>query len=229
MSWFDPTGVGKDYDAYMHKLRPSNLEYMTVKLAFVISGSGGTILSIERVQNPKLYRSYVQEKQHIQKRRQREINSGSACLEVKAFHGTSENAVDQIVNNGFNRSYAGSATGKGFQIQIAYQWITLYRTYLCLFIGTNFGAGVYFAKEAHLSSGYSPSGTNMKRKMFYFDVLLGLTTVGHPTMLEPPVIDVTVSATDKYDSTVNNVASPTIYVSCYKDYMAYPTYLITFK
>ena len=99
----------------------------------------------------------------------------------------------------------------------------------CLFLGTAYGHGVYFARHAQLSSGYSPAGANQKRKMFCCEVLLGLTTVGNSSMLEPPVINSAVSATDKYDATVNAVASPTIYVSCYRDYMAYPTYLITFQ
>ena len=88
---------------------------------------------------------------------------------------------------------------------------------------------MYFARDAQYSASYSPAGTNQQRKMFYCEVLIGLTTVGNSSMLEPPVVNASVSATDKYDSTVNNVTSPTVYVSCYRDYMAYPTYLITFQ
>ena len=65
--------------------------------------------------------------------------------------------------------------------------------------------------------------------MLYCDVLMGVYTKGTEQMLEPPVIDSSVSKTDKYDSTVDDLDNPSIYVSCYHDNMAYPTYLITFK
>ena len=87
---------------------------------------------------------------------------------------------------------------------------------------------MYFAKSAHYSRRYSPAGPNNERKMLYCDVLLGMFTVGDQTMREPPVIDPQVSRTDRYDSTVNKQSSPTIYVSCYRDNRAYPTYLITY-
>lgn len=64
--------------------------------------------------------------------------------------------------------------------------------------------------------------------MLYCDVLMGVYTTGTPEMLEPPVIDDSLSKTDNYDSTVDNLANPAIYVS-YRDNMAYPSYLIIFK
>ena len=64
--------------------------------------------------------------------------------------------------------------------------------------------------------------------MLYCDVLLGMVAVGNPSMLEPPIIDAAVNTTERYDSTVDNTANPSIYVSCYRDNMAYPTYVITF-
>jgi O-acetyl-ADP-ribose deacetylase (regulator of RNase III) len=204
-TWINPGNSQQEYDLYIHKLQPSDSEYQTVHTAYTSTGGPVTVLSIERVQNPKAYRRYLQEKADLNRRRQQQIATGAACLDVMAFHGTSEASVQQIMSNGFNRSYAGRAAGKAF------------------------GAGVYFASNAQLSSGYSPAGTNQHRKMFYCEVLIGCTTVGNSSMLEPPVINSAVSATDKYDSTVNNVATPTIYVSCYRDYMAYPTYLITFQ
>ena len=95
--------------------------------------------------------------------------------------------------------------------------------------GKLYGAGVYFADTAAGSSRYARANNSQERKMFLCDVLLGMSTVGTTTMLEPPVIDPSISSTDRYDSTVNNVSNPTIFVSCYRDNMAYPTYLISFK
>ena len=104
----------------MQSLVTSDPEYQTVYQAYTSTGGGGTVLSIERVQNPKIYRKYCQQKEDIRKRRQKEISSGSACLEVMAFHGTKETSIDQIVTNGFNRSYAGSSAGKMFPIYVGY-------------------------------------------------------------------------------------------------------------
>lgn len=101
--------------------------------AFTSTGGPTNVVSIERVQNPKIYRRYIQEKEDMRRRRQQ---IKPARLHVMAFHGTSETSIDQIISNGFNRSYAGTAAGKAY------------------------GAGVYFARDARYSCRYSPSGTN---------------------------------------------------------------------
>ena len=119
-SWTDPGGGRKDSDLYVHKLLPSDPEYQTVYQAFVTSGGSGVVVSIERVQNPMLYRRYLLEKEILQKRRQKEISLGTACLEVKAFYPTNENSVDRIVNNGFNRSQVRLSRGKRFPVCVAY-------------------------------------------------------------------------------------------------------------
>ena len=101
--------------------------------------------------------------------------------------------------------------------------------YTVCYIGKEYGTAVSFTKTAQLSAQYCPVGPNEMRKVFYCEVLLGLTVVGDHSMLEPPLINPEASSIDRYDSTVDNVANPSVYVSCYRDNMAYPTYLITFK
>ena len=224
-TWKDRYTEGlHEYELDSFQLATTDSEYKDVEKLFVQSGGQGTIVSIVRVQNPKLYVSYIQEKQAIMKRRQKQLQDGSATVERQLFHGTRNESIDHIMSCGFNRSYAGTAVGKS-----------------CLFLQTNccckeccptgklFGAGVYFANTAAESSRYAKADVSQERKMFLCDVLLGLSTVGNKTMLEPPVINPSVSNTDRYDSTVNTNSNPTIFVSCYRDNMAYPTYLISFK
>lgn len=110
-SWVDPGGKGHEYEVHKVKLTSSDPEFTAVHQAFSSTGGTGTIVCIERIQNPKLYKMYVQERQHMAKRRQKEIQSGAARLEVLGFHGTKAEVVNPIVSGGFNRSYAGLSAG----------------------------------------------------------------------------------------------------------------------
>ncbi|XP_065837855.1 protein mono-ADP-ribosyltransferase PARP14-like isoform X2 [Oscarella lobularis] len=116
-----------------------------------------------------------------------------------------KDSVEQIIAHGFNRSFAGKAAGRAF------------------------GGGVYFAHSSSTSHHYTKVNGTGNRTMFYCYVLMGLTIVGTPTMVEPPLIQASSSKVDRYDSTVNSTSNPTIFVSCYRDNMAYPAYIITFK
>jgi poly [ADP-ribose] polymerase 10/14/15 len=112
-TWKDSSTEGThDYELEKVQLATSDHEYKDVEQLFFQTGGKGTILSIIRVQNPKLYMSYVQEKQSITKKRQKQIQDGSAVVERSLFHGTKSDFVDHIMSSGFNRSYAGSVVGK---------------------------------------------------------------------------------------------------------------------
>ena len=60
--------------------------------------------------------------------------------------------------------------------------------------------------------------------MFLADVITGEYTQGHPTMRVPPRISDT---TDNYDSVVDDVNDPSMYV-VFKDASAYPLYILTY-
>jgi hypothetical protein len=112
-TWKDSSTEGThDYELEKVQLATSDHEYKDVEQLFFQTGGKGTILSIIRVQNPKLYMSYVQEKQSITKKRQKQIQDGSAVVERRLFHGTKSDFVAHIMSSGFNRSYAGSVVGK---------------------------------------------------------------------------------------------------------------------
>jgi len=156
------------------------------------------ISSIERVINPKLYRKYAVLKSSM------EMEDGSTMPDESIlFHGTSHSTIDIICGRGFNRSYCGKNA-------------------------TAWGKGVYFARDflysAHVTfSVPTKSGT---KYVFQCRVLTGHYALGNPNLIEPPVR--VKSTLQLYDSVVNDVAEPTIFV-VFQDGTAYPEYLITFK
>lgn len=98
--------------------------------------------------------------------------------------------------------------------------------HLTTFIGVAFGKGVYFARDASMSAGYAQAMPDGKRYMYYTRAAVGQYTVGNSSMVVPPPIGG--NSNDSYDSVVNNVTDPTIFVLFY-DNQYYPEYLITFN
>ena len=96
-------------------------------------------------------------------------------------------------------------------------------------LATHFGRGVYFARDASYSCQhiYSPPGPNGLRYMYYANVLVGEYTTGNASMIVAPSKN-TADPNETYDSVVNDVANPCIYVM-FQDYEYYTEYLITFK
>ena len=88
---------------------------------------------------------------------------------------------------------------------------------------------MYFALDASYSarSTYSPPDANGCRFMYLTRVLVGEYTVGKQGILTPPAKNPS-DPTDTYDSVVDNVAKPQIFVVFY-DWQCYPEYLITFQ
>ena len=87
---------------------------------------------------------------------------------------------------------------------------------------------MYFALHASYSarSTYSPPDVNGSRYMYLTRVLVGEYTQGRQGLIIPPVKDPN-DPTDLYDSVVDNVQNPQIFVVFY-DWQCYPEYLITF-
>ena len=93
---------------------------------------------------------------------------------------------------------------------------------------TLYGKGAYFARDASYSHNYTGSGG--KRYMFLADVLVGEYTKGDSSMQRPPKKPGQSSNRqhELYDSTVDNVYKPTIFV-IYAMEKCYPSYLILYK
>ncbi|XP_028268993.1 protein mono-ADP-ribosyltransferase PARP14-like isoform X3 [Parambassis ranga] len=81
---------------------PQSQEYNEVEQELTKTGLSVSIISIERVQNTTLWKSYQLLKQQLEAKNQHTHN------EKLLFHGTGAKSIDLINNKGFNRSYAGA-------------------------------------------------------------------------------------------------------------------------
>ncbi|XP_042068614.1 protein mono-ADP-ribosyltransferase PARP15 isoform X2 [Haplochromis burtoni] len=137
------------------------------------------------------------------KKREMELRNGHQNNERRLFHGTCDRAVPNINDRGFNRSYAGKNAAL-------------------------YGNGTYFAVNASYSANdtYSKPNQNGEKFMYVCRVLTGDFTLGQKGMVTPPAKKL--GSTDLYDSVVDNIANPTMFV-VFHDTQACPEYLITFK
>ncbi|KAM4889417.1 protein mono-ADP-ribosyltransferase PARP14 [Thomomys bottae] len=180
------------------QLKPSDPEYNTVANKFNETCSKFFIEKIERIQNLGLWNSYLAKKKSI------DAKNGHQKNERLLFHGTDINSVPHVNENGFNRSYAG-------------------KNAVC------YGKGTYFAVNANYSAQdtYSRPDVNGRKHMYYVRVLVGDYTRGQQSYIVPPEKNPQ-NPTDLYDTVVDNVHDPNLFVVFY-DYQAYPEYLITFR
>ncbi|XP_028305137.1 protein mono-ADP-ribosyltransferase PARP12 [Gouania willdenowi] len=120
------------YGYKMVSLSHSAQEYRMIEKLFMNSMSQSTITSIERIQNPSLWKLFQCQKEQMNAR-----NGGKPANMMHLFHGTSEEQVEDICEQNFD-------------------WR------MCGLHNTLYGKGSYFAKEASLSDKYSrASGTKV--------------------------------------------------------------------
>jgi hypothetical protein len=93
--------------------------------------------------------------------------------------------------------------------------------------GTAYGKGAYFAVEAAYSDNYTDKQATL-RQMFLCRVLAGRSALGKTEYQRPPPIDAAKPHGELYDSCVNNVTAPTIYV-VFDIEQCYPEYLIEYS
>ncbi len=95
---------------------------------------------------------------------------------------------------------------------------------------TVYGRGVYFARDASYSArkSYSPPNPNGHKFMYLARVLTGEYTVGNAQMLAPPPKQPQKDQTILFDSVVDDVQNPQIFV-VFHDSHTYPEYLIEFN
>lgn len=197
--------TGKEIACHVVDLQPSDAEYQTVSTAFTstLPPAGGdvwkSIVKIQRIQNPALYAQYAGRKKIMEKENPNITN------ERQLFHGCKGQVITNIYHQGFNRSFAGENA-------------------------TVYGEGAYFAVNASYSARktYSPPDANGNRFIFYASVLTGEYTQGHSKLKVPPAKDPSKSTVILYDSVVDNMSAPNMYV-VFTDAQCYPDYLITFN
>ena len=88
-----------------------------------------------------------------------------------------------------------------------------------------YGDGNYFAVNSSYSVTYSKANIRSQKFMYVARVLVGKFAQGSRGMKTPPKKG---SGTDLYDSVVDNIHSPSIFV-VFPDNQSYPEYLICFK
>jgi poly [ADP-ribose] polymerase 10/14/15 len=102
---------------------PPGPELYQVRQAFMktLDSSSITNVNVQRIQNLSLWRQFANKRWEFVSREG--PSSQARCERVWLFHGTDEDTVKKIVQQGFNRSFAGKNA-------------------------TVYGKGVYFARDA---------------------------------------------------------------------------------
>ncbi|XP_063786904.1 protein mono-ADP-ribosyltransferase TIPARP-like [Pseudophryne corroboree] len=156
------------------------------------------IHQISRVQN------YFQWEKYFRKRVYMSQTPGDiekSTLERHLFHGTNATNVEAICRQNFDPRVCNE---------------------------TVYGRGCYFARDACFSNTYSPPTTDGYRFMFLAKVLPGYPSVGQSTYVRPPPISAEDPASLLYDSCVNKLQSPDIFVVFDNDQF-YPYFLIKYQ
>ncbi|CAF1117593.1 unnamed protein product [Adineta steineri] len=135
----------------------NSAEYKSITADFnqTMNGKYTQIIQIDRIQNERWYVQYVAHYKEFQQRLNRDTEK---CL----YHGCSQQIAESIIENCFNRSFAGAN-------------------------GILYGAGVYFSSRAAYSHTFSRPNSNAERCMFVARVLIGKTTQGDTSIKSPPV------------------------------------------
>uniref|UniRef100_A0A8C2Z671 Poly [ADP-ribose] polymerase n=1 Tax=Cyclopterus lumpus TaxID=8103 RepID=A0A8C2Z671_CYCLU len=161
---------------------------------------GSSNQSIQRVQNLDLWEFFCRKPQLRKVKRTLDIE------ERMLFHGTGHSNIQAICTFNFDWRLTGSH-------------------------GDVYGKGSYFARDAKYSSKFCHTtgkhNTTLQRTWTRpTDILLvGEYTVGHPMYCRPPSKDA--SFTNFYDSCVDDMANPKIYV-IFDSNQIYPEYLVEF-
>lgn len=181
-----------------------NLELNSPELAGILSAfyrtcATCTVVSVERVQNPSLYRTYTHHRAEMRKRCK--SLRYTKPIEQTLFHGTKPGVKQAIAAESFDPRLNGSN-------------------------GNAYGKGTYFATEAGYSSkdAYASPGKDGLKVMFIAYVLVGRYAMGHRAYTRPPISNDGIL----YDSVVNFAEQPSIFV-LFDPWHAYPAYAITFR
>lgn len=160
-----------------------------------------TVKQIIRIQNLQLWQSYIVKLLQIVNLNKADMNKAQLVNEC-AYHGTTEDIVQRITHQGFNRSFCGRN--------------------MCAY-----GKGVYFARNARYSADptYASQGNDGLYRMLQCRVAHGRYCQGKSNQLVPDELDPTTHRL--YDSTVDSLNNNSMWV-VYHDAQAYPEYKIIY-
>ncbi|XP_046345461.2 protein mono-ADP-ribosyltransferase PARP15-like isoform X1 [Haliotis rufescens] len=159
---------GVDTDQRVFCVAEGSREYICVKnnlmKSFGDKAKRVTILKIERIQLPHLYRQFQIERQTVQKEHPSQDNQRIL------WHGTDIEAVPNINKYGFNRSYSGKHASQYGQ-------------------GVYFATSAIYSSDDK----YSPPDTYGIKYIYQARVLTGRYTKGEATMRDAPLVNPTKS------------------------------------
>ncbi|KAK7487451.1 hypothetical protein BaRGS_00021292, partial [Batillaria attramentaria] len=159
-------------------------EYRNVEANFrsTLGNQQLVLVKIDRVQNPKMWKQYAAQKEHMEKQDTGNVN------EKTLWHGTHVDAMDRIARFGFDRGYCGkNATAYGQGVYFA--------------INSSYSS----------SKTYSPQDPKTgNRHIFQCKVLVGIAAQGKSAMRTLP--DRVDRCGLPYDSATDNPHKPNMYV-----------------
>ena len=123
--------------------------------------------------------------------------------EMRLFHGTNPDVVEAICKQNFD----WRVNGKN---------------------GTVYGQGSYFAVNSSKSDWYAKEDYKRSKFMFVAKVLAGSYTEGKSSYQRPPSKNPGNPASDLYDSCVDKMSDPSIFVIFQNDQL-YPEYIIEYS
>ncbi|KAF3689067.1 Poly [ADP-ribose] polymerase 12 [Channa argus] len=137
-------------------LSKSDKDYGLITTLFKNTMPHSTITSIQRIQNPSLWKVFQWQKTQMNER-----NGGKSVNQQYLFHGTDESLIEAICEQNFD-------------------WR------MCGVHGTAYGKGSYFARDASYSDRYSRAKGRQNKIMFVALVLVGDYTKGRSSYVRPP-------------------------------------------
>jgi poly [ADP-ribose] polymerase 10/14/15 len=197
-----PLENGAEKACHLFTVPSGTEEYESVVKEFgeTMYGKRCIIVKLERIQNFNEYSKHCAFLDVLKRK------YGGGVLLKRLFHGTSSASIEAIAHQGFNRIFAADANAAVF------------------------GKGVYFAGRSNYSAQekYSVPDEHGNQKMFICRVVVGKYTKGEKTMKVAPPFDPSRNKHLLFDTLVDNVTNPTIYVVM-SDSQAYPEYVVTFR
>ncbi|KAM9351797.1 protein mono-ADP-ribosyltransferase PARP12 [Symphorus nematophorus] len=145
-----------DFGYKLVPLSNSTKEYSMIEMLFKRTMPQSTINSIQRIQNPALWRVFQWQREQMKQR-----NGGKPVNEQYLFHGTDESLIEAICEQNFD-------------------WR------MCGVHGTAYGKGSYFARDASYSDKYASIKKSLNKIMFVTLVLVGEYTRGSSSYVRPP-------------------------------------------
>ncbi|XP_029379069.1 protein mono-ADP-ribosyltransferase PARP12 isoform X2 [Echeneis naucrates] len=145
-----------DFGYRLCPLSENAVDYKLIEGLFKRTLPRSKINSIQRIQNPSLWKIF-----HWQKEQMKGRNNGKEVNQLYLFHGTDESLVEAICEQNFD-------------------WR------MCGVHGTAYGKGSYFARDASYSDRYASIKKTQNKIMFVALVLVGEYTTGRSNYVRPP-------------------------------------------